>query len=104
MKCVIEQALTASARMKGLLGREGLPPGHGLLILPCKAIHTLRMRFAIDVRFYDKRGYLVREVLNVKPGRWWVWGGWRAHSVLETQAGDITFQTATFLAEAKRKE
>ena len=84
-------AATPWARMRGLLGRKGLPPGEGLLITPCNAIHTLGMRFAIDVRFYDRRGRLVRAVPNVRPGKWWVWGGWRAHCVLECAAGDPAF-------------
>ncbi len=92
MNLHIEYARSPAARMKGLLGRTGLPEGHALLITPCKAIHTLRMKFAIDVRFYDKRGALVREVRDVRPGRWWIWGGWRAHSVLECAAGDEAFQ------------
>ncbi len=100
MTPVIEVACTLATRMKGLLGREGLPPGHALLIRPCKAIHTCRMKFALDVRFYDKRGTRIREVLNVRPGRWWIWGGWRAYAVLESAAGDTTFQPLTTLPDA----
>ena len=88
---VIELAANPWRRMRGLLGRKGLPAGHALLIRPCNAIHTLGMRFAIDVRFYDRQGHRVKEVLNVRPGHWWVWGGWRAHQVLESAAGDGTF-------------
>ncbi len=94
---MIEVAQTPWTRMKGLLGRRSLPHGHALLITPCNAIHTLGMKFALDVRFYDKQGLLVREVLNVRPGRWWVWGGWRAHQVLECAAGDETFRAQTVL-------
>lgn len=87
----ITRAVTPFARMRGLLGRQGLDAGEALLLKPCNAIHTLGMRFAIDVRFYDRRGRLVREVLNVRPGRWWIWGTWRADCALESAAGDPTF-------------
>lgn len=99
---VIQEARSCFARMRGLLGRDGLPTGHALLITPCSAIHTLGMKFAIDVRFYDRNGYCVREVLNVPPGRFWVGGGRRAKSVLECAAGDETFHAAQFLEVAKR--
>jgi uncharacterized membrane protein (UPF0127 family) len=88
----ITLARTPIARMRGLLGKTGLPPGHGLLILPCNAIHTIGMKFAIDVRFFDKKGNLVREYHHIQPGKWFVFGGFKAHSVLETQAGDAAFE------------
>ncbi len=88
---MIKVAKTPLTRMKGLLGCDALPSGDALLITPCNAVHTLGMRFAIDVRFYNKEGELVREALNVRPGRWWVWGGWRAKQVLECTAGDPAF-------------
>lgn len=93
----VEVARTPLARMRGLLGRTGLPVGQALLIAPCRAIHTLGMRFPIDVRFYDRRGKLVRQTLGVKPGRLWVWGGWRARYVLESAAGDPAFTDSTDL-------
>jgi hypothetical protein len=39
------------ARLNGLAGLAGLPAGRGLLIPRCSCIHTLGMRFAIDVVF-----------------------------------------------------
>lgn len=90
-------ARTPLARMRGLLGKRGLEQGHGLVIVPCNAIHTLGMKFAIDVRFFDRQGALVRTVLAVPPGKWLIWGGLSAHCVLETQAGDTTFSNLTQL-------
>ena len=81
-----EVARSLWARMRGLLGRTGLPPGEGLLIENCRAIHTCGMRFAIDALFLDGRNRVVKAVRNIPPGRLFVWGGWRARKVLETAA------------------
>jgi len=74
------------SRAIGLIGRRSLPPGEGLLIPRCNCVHTLFMRFAIDVTFLDSRGEVVKRVENVRPWRPFVWGGWRARSALETAA------------------
>ena len=81
-----EVARTLWARIRGLIGRSGLPPGKGMLILRCNAIHTFFMRFPIDATFYDREGRVVRIVRGIKPWRPFVWGGWRAVKVLETAA------------------
>ena len=72
------------ARIKGLIGLRGLPPGEGLLILRCNCIHTFFMRFAIDATFLDRDNRVVKTVRNIPPWRLLVWGGWRAVKVLET--------------------
>ncbi len=81
-----EVARTLWARIRGLIGRRGLPAGEGLLILRCNAIHTFFMRFPIDATFYDREGRVVRIVRGIRPWRPFVWGGWRAVKVLETAA------------------
>ena len=48
---VAENPLT---RLRGLLGRDGLEPGEGLLLRPASAVHTYFMRFPIDVVFLDR--------------------------------------------------
>ncbi len=79
---------TALERLKGLLGREALPRGEGLLIAPCDSIHTFFMRFPIDVLFLDGGGKVVRAVPNLVP-----WRATRlylgARSVLELWAGAL---------------
>ncbi len=45
------EALSIRARMKGLLGRDGLAPGEGLYIKPCTSIHSFFMRFVFDAVF-----------------------------------------------------
>ena len=76
-------ARTLFARMKGLIGTKCLPPGEGMLILHCKAIHTFFMSFPIDAIFLDREGHVVKVVRNIRPGRFFVWGGFRADRVLE---------------------
>ena len=76
------------ARIKGLIGLRGLPPGEGLLILRCNCIHTFFMRFAIDATFLDSSDRVVKVVRDIRPWRPFVWGGWRAVKVLETAAAE----------------
>ena len=80
-----EIAESAFERMRGLIGRDGLGSGKGLLIPKCNCIHTFFMRFPIDATFLDRKGQVVKVVRNIRPWRPWVWGGWRAASVLETE-------------------
>ncbi len=48
------------ARARGLLGRDGL---EGALILdPCRWVHTMGMRFAIDVAYVAADGTVVKTV------------------------------------------
>ena len=71
-------------RLRGLMGRRHLPPGEGMLILKCNAIHTCFMRFAIDATFLDRDDNVVKVVRNIRPWRLFVWGGRHAAKVLET--------------------
>ena len=79
-------ARTLFERMKGLIGTKRLPPGEGMLILKCNAIHTFFMSFAIDATFLDRHDRVVKVVRNIRPWRPFVWGGLRAVKVLETAA------------------
>lgn len=79
-------ARTFAERARGLIGTKSLPPGEGMLILKCNAIHTFFMSFPIDAIFLDKNNNIVKVVRNIRPWRLLVWGGWRAVKVLETRA------------------
>ena len=83
-----EVADTPQSRMTGLLGRDNLPTGQGLILDPCRLIHTFMMRFAIDVVFYDRAHRVTRVVADVRPSRF-AWGGWRARATLELAAGTL---------------
>lgn len=88
-RVVCERCVVADrplARMRGLLRRRTLPSGEGLLLRPAASVHTLFMRFPIDVVFLDRD----RRVLDVAPGLgpWKVAGRRRARAVLELAAGE----------------
>ena len=77
-------ARTLFERMKGLIGTKTLPDGEGMLILRCNSIHTFFMSFPIDATFLDRNDRVVKVVRNIRPWRFFVWGGFRAVKVLET--------------------
>lgn len=81
-------AATAWSRLVGLLGRARLAPGEGLHLVPCTSVHTLFMRFTIDVLYLDRDRRVVKAVPALRPFRW-SWGGRRAHSALELPPGTI---------------
>jgi len=80
----VEVAETFGERARGLIGRDDLPHGRGMLIPKCNCIHTCFMRFPIDATFLDRHGAVVKTVRDIRPWRFWVWGGWKASQVLET--------------------
>lgn len=83
-----EVAETPSARRRGLLGRERLSEGGGLLIVPCRQVHTLGMRFTMDVIFLDRNLEVLRTVKGLRPGRISPFV-LRARAVLELPAGVV---------------
>lgn len=81
----LEVAVESATRKKGLLGRDGLPPGHGLVIAPTNAVHTFFMRFPIDVVFVSRNGAVLK-VREAVPA-WRVAGALRGYAVVELAAG-----------------
>ena len=65
----VERASSMLGRMRGLLGRSELPEGDALLIAPCASIHTLFMRFRIDVVFLSRELRVVRAISGLHPWR-----------------------------------
>jgi uncharacterized membrane protein (UPF0127 family) len=57
------------SRLRGLLGRSSLPAGEGLLLRPCGSVHTLFMRFPIDVVFCDRELRVLSVAESVRPWR-----------------------------------
>ncbi len=94
-----EVARSFTARGKGLLGRDSMPHGSGLVIYPESSIHMLFMRFAIDAIFVDAANRVVACAPNLAP-----WTGiagvapWRCRYVIELPDGTIA-ATQTQLAD-----
>ena len=84
-------ARTLFERIRGLIGVKSLPPGEGMLILRCNSIHTFFMSFPIDAVFFDRNDRVVKEVRNIRPWRFFVWGGFRAVKVLETASDGCVY-------------
>ncbi|MFP4058347.1 MAG: M48 family metalloprotease [Candidatus Brocadiia bacterium] len=82
----VELATTARERRRGLLGRQSLAPHEGMLLVPCRSVHTRGMAFPIDIVFLDKDWRVVKLLHEVKPGAW-LKPCLRAHSTLELSAG-----------------
>lgn len=74
-------------RRKGLLGRECLAEGEGLWIVPCEGVHTVGMKFPIDLAYLDRRHLIKKIKCAVKPWRLSVCLS--AHSVLELPSGTL---------------
>lgn len=64
-----ELADSIFSRMKGLLGRSGLAAGQGMVLKPANSIHTVGMKFSLDVLFVDRGGTVLRVIENMSPGR-----------------------------------
>ncbi|MEU6319699.1 DUF192 domain-containing protein [Streptomyces sp. NPDC047009] len=79
----LEVARSTRSRRRGLLGRDGIEGA--LLLSPASAVHTLGMRFPIDVAYLDQELRVVA-VRTMPPGRIGL-PRLRARHVLEAEAG-----------------
>ena len=79
----LETADSFKSRLKGLLGRHGLDGA--LLLKPAKSVHTVGMRFDIDVAYCDKDLTVLATVCMKRHrlGR----PRLKAHAVIEAEAG-----------------
>jgi len=84
----ILEAGTFLARMRGLLGTEGMLPGEGLWIHPCSSIHSIGMRFEFDAVFLGPGGKVVGRYERFRRNRI-SRVFWNARGVLELPAGTI---------------
>jgi uncharacterized membrane protein (UPF0127 family) len=79
----VEIASTGKERRTGLLGRDGVDGA--MLLDRCRWVHTLRMRFPLDVAYLDGAGVVVKAV-RMAPHRIGV-PVVRARQVVEAEAG-----------------
>ena len=74
------------ARLKGLLSRSEPEPAVALVLAPARQVHTIGMRFAIDVVFCDRGWRVVHVVRSMRPNRVTKWIG-SARYAVELAAG-----------------
>ena len=70
--CIVRDAPIAAsffARLTGLLTRRFLRECDGLMLEPGGSVHTLGMRYAIDVVFFDCRLRVLRVISHLEPWR-----------------------------------
>jgi hypothetical protein len=80
-----EVAESTRARCKGLLGRDGLEGA--FVIRRCRWVHTVGMRFPIDVAYVDATGTVVHAATmhRFRLGM----PVWKARWVIEAEAGAL---------------
>jgi uncharacterized membrane protein (UPF0127 family) len=66
---VVFEARTWAQRRDGLARMTDLPPDWGLHLLRCRSIHTIGMRFDLDLLWLDRDRRVVRIDRDVAPGR-----------------------------------
>ncbi|MDX1673636.1 MAG: DUF192 domain-containing protein [Longimicrobiales bacterium] len=76
------------SRLRGLLARPPMAREQGLLLLECGSIHTVGMRYSIDVAFLDADGRVVRSITDLGPWRLGLGGAGAVHA-LELPAGRL---------------
>ncbi|PKO43604.1 MAG: hypothetical protein CVU29_10595 [Betaproteobacteria bacterium HGW-Betaproteobacteria-22] len=56
-------------RLRGLIGSPPLALQEGILISPCKQVHTHFMKYSIDVVFLDKHLTVINKIEAMPPWR-----------------------------------
>ena len=65
----LRAADTHWSRLKGLLGTRSLEAGDGLWLKPCRQVHMIGMRYAVDLAFLDDGNRVVRTIGGLAPGK-----------------------------------
>jgi uncharacterized membrane protein (UPF0127 family) len=84
----VKRADTFLARLVGLMFRADMALLGGLLLTPCRSVHTCFMRFPLDVVFLDADFRVMGVVLQLAP---WRFTGHnpQAYHALELRAGEV---------------
>ncbi len=83
----LEGAFDSTSRRRGLLGRDGLADGTGLVIAPSQGVHTFGMRFPLDIVGLAPDGRVVKVKEGVSPNRIVI--ALTAFAILELPAGMV---------------
>ena len=87
--CIPKVMRTENAweRNRGLLGRPALVQSEAMLISPCNSVHTVGMRYPLDIVYLDRSLKVVKLVESVKPFR--MSGAIKGFSTLELLEGEV---------------
>jgi len=85
--CDLRIADKVLSRARGLLMSPPLTSSEGMLIIPCNSVHTLGMRYKLDIIFLDKSGIVLKIVKNLSPLRLSI--KISAGSTLELKSGEV---------------
>src|SRR6266446_7218831 len=86
----VRVARTHWTRLRGLIGTEesAFQPGQALWIVPCRGVHTLAMRFPLDLIYLDQFNTVISLQQDVQAWRF-APVHLRASSVLELPTGTV---------------
>jgi uncharacterized membrane protein (UPF0127 family) len=99
-RIVIEKLAIADrfwSRFLGLQFRRALPPGEGMLLVPCSSIHTMWLWFPIDVAMLDRTGQVLAVQGAIRPWRL-VFAPRGTCAVLEAAAGNLHLAVGEIVA------
>ncbi len=80
-------------RARGLLGRSPLAPGEALVLHKAPQVHTVGLRYPIDVVFCDSKWMVVHVQRSLRPLRVSRWVG-AARYAIELAAGSVPPEVA----------
>lgn len=69
-RCLVPHVMRTSnalERMQGLLGRPPLNQNQALLLIPCNAVHTFAMGYALDLIYLNRDWTIRKRVDNIPP-------------------------------------
>lgn len=92
------------SRFKGLQWRRRLPDAEGLLLVPCRSVHTFWMRFSIDILFLDETGRVLEIRRRVPPWRMVIPSHGRPWATLEIAADTACISPGATLRLACRDQ
>ncbi|MGE0821051.1 MAG: DUF192 domain-containing protein [Candidatus Binatia bacterium] len=90
----VRKADSFFTRLVGLLRRQSLGPEEALWLIPSKGVHTIGMKFPIDVVFLDRNHRVIATICEMQPRRM-SRIHFSAQSVLELPRGVIKKSSTT---------
>ncbi len=90
-KTLSENILVADtlwSRLVGLMFQKQLHEADGLMLDPCRSIHTFFMRYSLDIVFMNSKNEIIKIIRGMKPWRM-TWIYLSASKTLELPAGKL---------------